>query len=85
MTSPKKPAAKKRAVKKMKGSFDTGSDKAVLVYRLPLRSLRFMFDDGFTVDVLAERDDSDLRADLLAHLGKQSIVGCARLDRGDDG
>lgn len=50
---------------------------------VPLRAIwpqhryRFMFDDGRIVDVVSARDDSDLRAALLAHMNATAIVGVA--------
>lgn len=41
----------------------------------PLYTVRFMFDDGRTVDVVTTRDDSDLRGELLAHCKAERIVG----------
>jgi hypothetical protein len=37
--------------------------------------VRFMFDDGTTVDVRTMSDSSHLRGALLEHLGKNAIVG----------
>ena len=50
-----------------------------LVATWPLRRYRYLLSDGRTVDVLSPRDDSDLRAALLDHLGVEAIVGSAAL------
>ena len=43
------------------------------------KQFRFMLSDGTTVDVLAVRDDSDLRAAVLAHTGATAIAGVVTL------
>jgi hypothetical protein len=40
---------------------------------------RFLLDDGRTVDVVAARDDSDLRAAVLERTGATRIEGVARV------
>jgi hypothetical protein len=45
--------------------------KAVYVWK----RYRFLMSDGSTVDVTATRDDSDLRAAVLAHTGAAAIAG----------
>lgn len=40
---------------------------------------RFLLDDGRTVDVIAFRDDSDLRAAVLERTGAARIEGVARV------
>lgn len=41
---------------------------------------RFLLADGTTLDVLAHRDDSDLRAAVLAHTGAERIAGVTQVD-----
>ena len=43
------------------------------------KRLRFMMSDGSTVDVQVTRDDSDLRAAVLAHTGVEAIAGVVTL------
>lgn len=43
----------------------------------PQRRYRFMFDDGSTLDVLIDRDDSTLRDAVLKRAGKDRIEGVA--------
>lgn len=38
---------------------------------------RFMFDDGTTLDVLTDRDDSTVREAVLAWADKEAIAGVA--------
>lgn len=52
-----------------------GSLKALYSWR----RLRFLMSDGTTVDVQATRDDSDLRAAVLAHTGAAAIAGVVTL------
>jgi hypothetical protein len=47
----------------------------VLHARWPRRRVRFLLSDGRTVDVITERDDSDLRAALLHHTKAERIEG----------
>jgi hypothetical protein len=49
----------------------------VVVARWPTRTLRFLFDDGATLDVRTDRDDSDLRGAVLAWAKKDRIEGVA--------
>jgi hypothetical protein len=48
-----------------------------LTARWPVRRLRFLFDNGDTVDVLTEHDDSDLRGVMLEWSGADRIEGVA--------
>ena len=41
---------------------------------------RFLFSDGSMVNVIAVRDDSDLRGAVLEITGKERIAGVAQLD-----
>ena len=41
---------------------------------------RFLLDDGRTQDVIADRDDSDLRDAVLTRTKASKIVGVAQLD-----
>lgn len=50
-------------------------DDGTLLAVWPLSTVRFMFDDGRTVDVVTTRDDSDLRGELLKHCRAERIVG----------
>jgi hypothetical protein len=43
------------------------------------RRYRFMFSDGSTLDVIADRDDSDLRGAVLAYTKAERIEGTATL------
>lgn len=49
----------------------------VAVYEL--RRYRYLLEDGTTCDVLAARDDSDLRAAIVAHTGHSITGGVAEL------
>lgn len=40
---------------------------------------RFLLDDGSTLDVIAIRDDSDLRAAVLEHTKAERIAGVATI------
>ena len=57
-------------------TFAPGDDGSLIAIR-PLRTHRFLFSDGSTVDVRTDRDDSDLRAALLDHMKVERIEGCA--------
>ena len=70
-------AAKKPTPEPTKVWFTEHGD-ALLVERRR-HTWRFLFTDGTTVDVVGDRDDSDVRGALLAHLGKEAIAGVARL------
>lgn len=50
----------------------------------PQRLYRFMLSDGSFVDVLSARDDSDLRAAVLAYTKAERIEGVARLAEPDE-
>lgn len=52
-----------------------GSFKATYTWR----RYRFLMSDGSTVDVQAVRDDSDLRAAVLAATGVEAIAGVVTL------
>ena len=45
----------------------------------PQFTLRFMLDDGSTLDVTTGHDTNDLRAAVLAHTGRTSIAGVVTL------
>lgn len=49
----------------------------LLEARWPVRRLRFLFDNGDTLDVLTERDDSDLRGAVLTLSGAEMVCGVA--------
>lgn len=53
-------------------------DGALEIVRVPQR-FRFMFADGATLDVIADRDDSEMRAAVLNYAGKERIEGVAVL------
>lgn len=55
-------------------------DETTWRYVRPERRVRFMFDDGRTVDVLTARDDSDVRDAVLKACGAEKIVGTAYLE-----
>lgn len=55
------------------------SSDALIVVR-PKWRYRFLLDDGRTQDVIADRDDSDLRDAVLTHTKASKIVGVAQLD-----
>ena len=55
-------------------------NSGTLVATWPVRRHRFLLSDGRTVDVLTPRDDSDLRGELLAHLGVERIEGVVVVD-----
>lgn len=60
-------------------------DPETHVARYRMRRFRFMFDDGSIFDVVAHRDDSDLRQAVLAMCGgDRNIVGFANLGDHDD-
>lgn len=46
----------------------------------PQYTFRFLFSDGRTLDVLSDRDDSDLRAAMLAYAEATKIEGVARIE-----
>lgn len=54
-------------------------DDGVLVAVWRRRRLRFLLGDGSVLDVIAERDDSDLRGAVLRHTGAERIAGVAEL------
>jgi len=47
-------------------------------------TLRYLFDGGAVCDVVAVRDDSDLRAWVLAATGYPGIVGCTIVEGSDE-
>lgn len=49
----------------------------VLAAIYPLFQYRFLFDDGATLDVIAYRDDSDLREAMLEAASADRIAGVA--------
>jgi hypothetical protein len=51
-------------------------DGTLKVVRL-MHRYRFMFSDGSTLDVLCDRDDSDVRGAVLKHAAKERIEGVA--------
>lgn len=60
--------------------------EGVLGAHYEAHTYRFLFSDGTTVDVIAHRDDSDLRAAVMKflHHGREiAIVGCATLEVDD--
>ena len=58
---------------------DRGSPSGVLFAVRQSWVYRFMLNDGTTLDVIADRDDSDLRGAVLAHTGADKIEGVARI------
>lgn len=50
-----------------------------LIANYPTFVFRFLFSDGRTMDVYALRDDSDLRAAVLAYAKADRIEGVAKL------
>lgn len=45
----------------------------------PYHTIRFLLDDGRTIDVTTAKDDSDLRGALLEHMKAERIEGSVRL------
>lgn len=45
----------------------------------PSYMIRFLLSDGRTVDVVTDRDDSDLRGALVDHMKVERIEGSTRL------
>jgi hypothetical protein len=43
------------------------------------RTFRFLLAGGATIDVVTDRDDSDVRSAVLAHTGAERIEGVAEL------
>jgi hypothetical protein len=60
-----------------KVSFVVTSTGTLIVVR-PRYLFRFLLADGETLDVISDRDDSDVRAALFKH-SAQAIVGVARV------
>lgn len=56
----------------------------VFVALRPTQRFRFLLSDGRTVDVLADRDDSDLRAAVLDETKVERIEGVTRLPFEED-
>lgn len=54
-------------------------DDGTLLVGRPLSRFRYLFDDGSTVDVIDDRDDSEVREAVRLYAGKERIVGVARL------
>lgn len=52
----------------------------VLYARRHVMLLRFMFSDGTTLDVMSDRDDSDVREAALAWAEKEAIAGVAEVE-----
>jgi hypothetical protein len=57
----------------------TPGDDGALIATWPTHRYRYLLSDGSIVDVLAVRDDSDLRDALLTYTGVDRIEGSARL------
>lgn len=57
----------------------TRRDDGVLVATWPRKVVRFLMSDGSTVDVDTERDDSDLRGEVLAWTKLDKIEGSVTL------
>lgn len=73
MTDSKKAAAE--AIAKRITKLVDGDGIAIAEY--PWKVYRFLLDDGRTVDVVAVRDDSDLRGLVLSHFKAKQIQGVA--------
>jgi hypothetical protein len=58
-------------------------DIVQLEARYNWKTFRFLFDNGKTLDVLAIRDDSDLRKWVLKVTGYPGIVGVAVIEGSD--
>lgn len=81
------------ATKRAAPKSDTPEPRVTIVARYPDRLLterqlhverpqytfRFLFSDGRTLDVLADRDDSDVRGAVLAYAEADKIEGVARI------
>jgi hypothetical protein len=61
----------------------TADADGVLHAAWPVRRYRFLLSDGRTVDVATPRDDSDLRAAVLAATKADKIEGVALLEPED--
>lgn len=55
-----------------------------LTHPVPLSRWRFLFSDGQTVDVIATRDDSTLRAWVIKQTGADRIEGVALVETLND-
>lgn len=53
----------------------TAGEDSTLTAHWPMRRIRFLLSDGRTVDVLTDRDDSDLRGAILAYTGVERLEG----------
>jgi hypothetical protein len=77
-------AARKRPEPRLPGMTEprlaTGDD-GLIAAEWPVQTVRFLLDDGRTVDVTTAVDDSRLREALLVHVGAEALMGSVVLER----
>lgn len=77
-------AARKKTEPRLPGMTEprlTTGDDGVVAAEWPILKVRFLLDDGRTIDVTTTVDDSRLREALLVHAEANQLMGSVVLER----